>query len=145
MAAQRIIGEEVVVEPGQGLDSREQRYLLGLAEGETNEEVASALGVRKEELPFIEASIRNKLGAKTKSHMLSRAFNLGVLQTRALFALALVATVIGFTGALYYKQHHIPADSGSALDYDTMAGGSRGPAIQDPRYIDNLTRRHGHS
>lgn len=145
MAAQRIIGEEVVAEPGQGLDSREQRYLLGLAEGETNEEVAKAIGVRKEELPFIEASIRSKLGAKTKSHMLSRAFNLGVLQTRALFAFAMVATIIGLTGVLYYKQHHIPADSGSDMDYDTMAGGSRGPAVQDSRYIENLTRRHRHS
>jgi len=144
MAAQRIIGEEVIVEPGQGLDNRELRYLLGLADGESNEELASVIGVRREELPFIEASIRNKLGAKTKSHMIARAFNFGVLKTRAIAALALVA-VVGLTGALYYKQHHMPSGSGATLDYDTMAGGSRGPATLDPRYIDNLNHRHGRS
>jgi len=147
MTTQRIIGQEVVAEPGQRLDNRELRYLLGLAEGETNEEVASVIDVRKEELPFIEASIRGKLGARSKKHMLALAFTLGVIHSRALAALFVLAAVIGTTSVVYFKKMALPHinGDGKALQYDTMAGGSNGPAVQDPNFNDYVTRLRHHA
>lgn len=141
-----ITGQEVIATPGQSLDARELRYMVGLADGESTVQIADACAVRAEELPLIEVGIRGKLGARSKTHMLARAFTLGILHSRALAALVVMAAVIGTTGVLYFKKmsiHHMGGD-GKALDYDTMAGGSHGPATQDPRFIDYMTKRHHH-
>ena len=138
-----ITGTEVIALEGQCLDHRERRYMVGLADGETNVEIARAVGVKAEELPFVEASIRGKLGARSKTHMLARAFSLGILQTRALVALVLAVAVIGTTSVVYFKKLAIPTQGDSkALQYDIMAGGSNGPGVQDPHFIDYLTKQH---
>lgn len=135
-----ITGQEVIGRPGQNLDRRELRYLVGLADGEPCATTAEAIGVRPDEMAFVEASIRGKLGARNKAHMLARAFTLGVLQARALIVFAVMAAIVGLSSVLYFKQHQIPVNS-KAMDYDIMAGGSRGPAVQDPHYLDYINKR----
>lgn len=136
-----ITGQEVVGYPGQNLDRRELRYLVGLADGEPCATTAQAIGVTPEEIPFVEAGIRGKLGARNKAHMLTRAFTLGVLKARALMVFAFLAAVVGMTSAVYYKKHQIPTTT-KAMEYDIMAGGSRGPATQDPHYLEYLDKKH---
>lgn len=145
MAPQQITGSEVIGTPGQNLDERELRYLVGLADGDNTAQLTAATGVQPHQLAFVEASIRNKLGARNKSHMLARAFTLGVLQTRALVAFGLLAALIGMSSFLYFKQQRIPSDHGGAAQYDTMAGQSAGAIAADPRYLDILMRRNHRS
>jgi DNA-binding CsgD family transcriptional regulator len=144
MAASTVTGEDVIAVPGQQLNERELRYLVGLADGETNPQIAHALKLRPDELPFVEMPIRYKLGAKTRTQMIARAFILGVLQARALIVFALVAAVIGTTSVLYFKKQQIPAGEtdSKAMEYDIMAGGSGGPAVSDPRYLELINRRN---
>jgi hypothetical protein len=139
-----ITGQEVVAIPGQSLDPRELRYMVGLADGESNAQIAQACGVCIEELPLVEVNIRGKLGARTKTHMLARAFTLGILRSRALVVIFVLVTVVGTTSVVCFKKMSIPHinGDGKAIDYDIMAGGSNGPAVQDPRFINFVSRRH---
>lgn len=145
MDAKQIMGTEVIGTQGEGLDMRELRYIVGLADGESIPVLALATGLRADELPFLEANIRGKLGARTKLHMLSRAFILGVLQSRSLLAFILLAALaLSLSGILYYKQMHIPSSepgATTAMRYDIMAGGTIGAAVGDPHYADMVIRK----
>jgi hypothetical protein len=136
-----ITGQEVIGVAGQNLDRRELRFLVGLADGESTATTAQAIGVKVDEMPFVEVAIRGKLGARNKAHMLARAFTLGVLKARALIiAFLVVLAVVGTTSAAYYTTRQIPTTS-KAMEYDIMAGGSGGAATQDPRYLDLINKR----
>ncbi|MFQ2796846.1 hypothetical protein ACK3ZJ_19640 [Aeromonas caviae] len=88
-----IIGNEVVASPGQGLTATELDILLLHGEGECQGRIMAASGLSQAELHMAEKSIRAKLGAKTATHMISRAFQLGILASRALcLVLALAST-----------------------------------------------------
>lgn len=80
----RLIGDDVICESGQNLTETERRILFGLAEGETPTEIKNALQCDTMSLRNIEIRLMDKLGAKTKTHIVSRGFVLGVLFSRAL-------------------------------------------------------------
>lgn len=87
----RLIGNDVICESGQKLTDAERRVLFGLAEGETPTEIKNAIKCDTMSLRNIEIRLMDKLGAKTKTHIVSRGFVLGVLFSRALcLILALV-------------------------------------------------------
>lgn len=88
-----IIGNEVVASAGNGLTERELGILLLHGEGETQARIMALSGLDQAGLHMTEKSIRAKLGARTATHMISRAFQLGILASRALcLVLALAAT-----------------------------------------------------
>lgn len=131
MTDREIVGEEVIALPGQSLTGMERRLLLGLAEGEAPNHLSQALNIPVPDLRDIESSAQRKLGARSRGHLITRAFILGVLQPRALTACACLAVVA--TCMLVYAYLH--NNSSNALQsYDTWAGQSQGPAAQDPRY-----------
>lgn len=79
-----LYGEDVIALPGQNLTETERRVLIGLADGHSPSALAAALNLGASGLRHTEASIRAKLGATTHTHMIARAFVLGVLIPRAL-------------------------------------------------------------
>ncbi|MEF1335190.1 helix-turn-helix transcriptional regulator [Vibrio rotiferianus] len=79
-----IKGNDVICLPGQNLTKPERRVLLGLADGETPTELKIALDADNMSLRHLELNLMAKLGAKTKTHVVSRGFVLGVLVSRAL-------------------------------------------------------------
>lgn len=82
-------GNDVICLPGQNLTNKERRVLLGLADGETPTELKVELDADNISLRHLELNLMAKLGAKTKTHIVSRGFVLGVLVSRALcFVLA---------------------------------------------------------
>lgn len=88
-----IIGNEVVASPGHGLTAKELGILLLHGEGESQTRIMVLSGMSQADLHMTEKSIRAKLGARTPTHMISRAFQLGVLASRALcLVLALAST-----------------------------------------------------
>lgn len=89
----RLIGDDVICEQGQNLTDEESRVLFGLAEGETPTEIKNALQCDTMSLRNIEIRLMGKLGAKTKTHIVSRGFVLGVLFSRALCLL--LAIILG--------------------------------------------------
>jgi len=80
----RLIGNDVICESEQNLTDAECRVLFGLAEGETPTDIKNALQCDTMSLRNIEIRLMDKLGAKTKTHIVSRGFVLGVLFSRAL-------------------------------------------------------------
>ncbi|WP_372830551.1 hypothetical protein [Pontibacterium sp.] len=90
----QIQGTDVIGLPGQNLTDTELTVLVGLADGQTPGQIKQALHTADaNQLHSLEQRIRAKLGARTKSHMISRAFILGVLAPRALcFMLAIICT-----------------------------------------------------
>lgn len=83
-AEMEICGEDVIGRPGQMLSGAELRLLVGLADGETPNQIGQVIGADKNTFRHLEASIKAKLGAKTHPHMIARGFTLGVLFPRAL-------------------------------------------------------------
>lgn len=83
-AEMEILGEDVVGRPGQALSRAELRVLVSLADGETPGSISDAMGIDRNSVRAVEASIKAKLGAKSSPHMIARGFTLGVLLPRAL-------------------------------------------------------------
>lgn len=86
-----IIGNEIIATPGCGLTESELAILLLHGEGETSCYIQQASGLDQASLHMAEKGIRAKLGAKTQTHMISRAFQLGVLASRTLCLLLAIA------------------------------------------------------
>lgn len=94
-----LIGEDVIAQPGQGLDTDELTHLHQLADGRTPSEITRATGADRLRQQQLESSIRAKLGAKSKPHMIARGFVLGVLCPRSLtqaMCIVLAALSINF-------------------------------------------------
>ncbi|PSW53047.1 hypothetical protein [Photobacterium leiognathi] len=66
------------------LNRDEQAVLLGYASGLDAFDLCQHLGLSAAELNSLERDIRAKLAANTTPHMVSRAWQLGVLATRSL-------------------------------------------------------------
>ena len=79
-----IISNEIIATPGCGLTEPEPAILLLHGEGETSCCIQQASGLDQASLHMAEKGIRAKLGAKTQTHMVSRACQLGVLASRTL-------------------------------------------------------------
>ena len=86
-----IIGNEIIATPGCGLTESELAILLLHGEGETSCYIQQASGLDQASLHMAEKGIRAKLDAKTQTHMISRAFQLGVLASRTLCLLLAIA------------------------------------------------------
>lgn len=87
-------GQDVIGQPGQNLSHLEISVLVGLADGNTPSEINAKNQIDRDQLRQVEGSLMAKLGARTKSHLISRGFILGVLVPRALcFSLILITTL----------------------------------------------------
>lgn len=76
------------------LNSDEAAILTGLANGKDVFDLCQQLGMSAAEMNTIERDIRAKLNANTTPHMISRAWQLGVLITRVLcLALVMITSV----------------------------------------------------
>lgn len=89
--AKEIQGQEVIGIQSQSLTDKELHILVALADGKTDREIEKELGVN---VTISSRPIFAKLGARSKTHMMSRAFLLGVLLPRALSALLCFAMVL---------------------------------------------------
>ncbi|MFQ2255761.1 hypothetical protein ACK33C_22340 [Aeromonas hydrophila] len=82
-------GREFTAMPGHGLAAKELGFLLLHCEGALSQDIERITGMATAEQSRVERSIMAKLEARTRSHMISRAFSLGIIATRALcFVLA---------------------------------------------------------
>jgi DNA-binding CsgD family transcriptional regulator len=79
-----IKGKDVIAHPGHQLNTQELTVLVGLADGQTAGDIATAAGIHRDQIRFVETRINQKLNAKNKTHAISRAFLLGVLAPRLL-------------------------------------------------------------
>lgn len=86
-----IQGQEVIGIQSQSLTEKELQILVALADGKTDRQIETELNTN---VTIASRPIFAKLGAKTKSHMISRAFLLGVILPRALSALLCLAMVL---------------------------------------------------
>ena len=84
MTAAAHLGNDVIGLPGQCLDVAELTHLVKLADGQTPREIERATGADRLRQQQLESTLRAKLGARTKTHMIARGFVLGVIAPRAL-------------------------------------------------------------
>ncbi|ENN2394407.1 hypothetical protein AB9M41_004643 [Vibrio alginolyticus] len=70
--------------PGMGLNFDELAVLKGHAEGKRHSQLGKELDLTPPELKLIEQDIRLKLQAKTPMHMITRAFEMGILRVMCL-------------------------------------------------------------
>ncbi|PMP51622.1 hypothetical protein [Vibrio splendidus] len=80
--------------PGMGLTTDERTVLDAHANGKRPREICDELHLTPPELSLIEQDIRFKLDAKTTPHMISRAFQLGLLRVMCLVLCFGIATDI---------------------------------------------------
>lgn len=125
-----VMGDDLIATPGHNLNPQELRLVLGLAEGTPPQQIAQALGTTVPALRDIENSASRKLAARSRGNLIARAFQLGVLQLRRFTVIGALTLSVA---ALAYMYLHKNTPS-AARDYDSWAGGSRGPVTQDPRY-----------
>lgn len=78
------INDEVMGISGQNLSPLELKVLVNMANGNSLRDIQESTQTDSATLRIVELQIRNKLGAKTPSHMIARGFTLGVLIPRAL-------------------------------------------------------------
>ncbi|MCG9780456.1 hypothetical protein [Photobacterium damselae] len=74
----------VNINPGMGLNLDELAVLHGHAVGKSPAAIGKDLDLTGPEIKLIEQDIRFKLHAKTPMHMITRAFELGILKTLCL-------------------------------------------------------------
>lgn len=76
--------DDVIGLPGQALTPEEIAHLVALANGNTPSHITIMHGTSRGAQQDIESSLKAKLGALSKPHMITRAFVLGVIAPRAL-------------------------------------------------------------
>lgn len=82
-------GREFSAMPGHGLATKELGFLLLHCEGALSQDIEQITGMNSVEQMRVERSIMTKLEARTRSHMISRAFSLGIIMSRVIcFVLA---------------------------------------------------------
>ena len=79
-----IIGTDIIGRAGQNLTAGELRTLVAIADGLTPSQINTQLNTSTQQIRDTESQIKAKLGAKSKTHMISRGFILGVLMPSAL-------------------------------------------------------------
>lgn len=99
-ASAEIRGADVIGLPGQNLTARELGVLVGLADGVPGPMLTDQFGTDAASLRQVETSIQAKLGARNRLHMITRAFNLGVLIPNALCLLLCLSSALGMDHSL---------------------------------------------
>ena len=89
------IGNDIILNKTHVLTEKEQSVLFGLADGKTPPEIAEELHCDTMLLRNIEMKLIVKLGAKSKTHLISRAFSLGLLMTRTLCLMLILSQISG--------------------------------------------------
>ncbi len=64
------------------LSEMEWDLLYGLADGESQAELAARLHVHERTVPAVSMRLRTKLGARSEAHAVARAYHLGLLVPR---------------------------------------------------------------
>lgn len=128
-ALREITGEDVIGVPGQMLTQPELRLLVGLADGETPTQMSAAVGIHRDQLRHLESTLQAKLGAKTKTHIVTRGFITGVLIPRALCLLLSVTAAldVGHDDAARNRtgrRGRLPAETGRVTRLTRTNGGS---------------------
>lgn len=93
-ACVQIHGDEVIGYPGQNLTAHELFVLVKTAEGFPTPVIAEELHLDDIGMRTVERNILSKLGAKNKTHMITRGFTLGVLVPQALCLMLCVISVL---------------------------------------------------
>ena len=93
-ACVQIHGDEVIGYPGQNLTDSELFVLVKTAEGFPTPVIAQELKIDDAGMRMVERNILSKLGAKNKTHMITRGFTLGVLVPQALCLMLCVISVL---------------------------------------------------
>lgn len=87
--------DDAIAQPGQSLSQQELAHLVALANGNAPSVITAIHGTSRLQQQQLESSLRAKLGASSKAHLITRAFVLQVLLPRclcALLAISLLAT-----------------------------------------------------
>lgn len=85
---------DIIVSPAFHLDEEQLAVLASYAEGLDEFDICQALELSPAELKTIELDVRARLDAHTTPHMISRAWQLGILACRALcLALVLITSI----------------------------------------------------
>lgn len=85
--------DDVIGHPGQALTPQEIAHLVALANGNAPSAITAAHGTSRVEQQQLESTLRAKLGAISKAHLITRAFVLNVLLPRCLTVLLIVTTL----------------------------------------------------
>lgn len=85
--------DDVIGLPGQHLTPEEIAHLVALANGNTPSQITIMHGTSRGTQRDIESSLKAKLGALSKPHLVTRAFVLRVIAPRALMVLLAIATL----------------------------------------------------
>ncbi|EKH9212940.1 hypothetical protein PAQ92_004730 [Vibrio parahaemolyticus] len=83
---------DIIVKPDFQLDEEQLAVLASYANGLDYFDICQALELSPAELKTIELDIRARLDANTTPHMISRAWQLGVLTSRALCLVLVLVT-----------------------------------------------------
>ncbi|HDY8168890.1 TPA: hypothetical protein RQK98_004219 [Vibrio vulnificus] len=83
---------DIIVKPDFQLDEEQLAVLASYANGLDDFDICQALELSPAELKTIELDIRARLNANTTPHMISRAWQLGVLASRALCLVLVLVT-----------------------------------------------------
>ncbi|TNY96433.1 hypothetical protein [Vibrio parahaemolyticus] len=83
---------DIIVKPDFQLDEEQLAVLASYANGLDDFDICQALELSQAELKTIELDIRARLDANTTPHMISRAWQLGVLASRALCLVLVLVT-----------------------------------------------------
>ncbi|UTZ44675.1 hypothetical protein [Vibrio campbellii] len=81
--------------PGMGLTFDELSVLKGHAEGKRSSQLGKELDLTPPEMKLIEQDIRLKLRANSPMHMITRAFEMGILRVMCLVLCFSIVTDLG--------------------------------------------------
>ncbi len=85
---------DIIVSPAFHLDEEQLAVLASYAEGLDEFDICQALELSPAELKTIELDVRAQLDAHTTPHMISRAWQLGILACRALCLVLVLITSV---------------------------------------------------
>jgi DNA-binding CsgD family transcriptional regulator len=120
--------DDALAQPGQALSDQELAHLLALANGNAPSAITAINGTSRAQQQQLESSLRAKLGAFSKAHLITRAFVLGVLLPRCLTVLLIVATLGNGAqqDAIAQRLPRRPTQTASARLMRTQRGSSAG-------------------
>ncbi len=103
--------DDALAQPGQALSEQELVHLLALANGNAPSAITAINGTSRAQQQQLESSLRAKLGAFSKAHIITRAFVLGVLMPRALCLLLAALSINASPGDLMATRAPRPSRS----------------------------------
>ena len=103
--------DDALAQPGQALSAQELAHLTALANGIAPSAITAINGTSRIEQQQLESTLRAKLGAFSKAHLITRAFVLGVLVPRALCLLLAALSINASPGDLMATRAPRPSRS----------------------------------